>query len=118
MVNRPKNKGTAYETRKKNQWKSVFPKLTRASNNLKSWDLAGAPFPIECKHRKVWAIPEWTRALRGVAPGVGWMLLVAPGDGRKTEAPPEVCVMPMEMALMICQVAFDHEPNLLKDALG
>lgn len=117
MANPPKQKGTKLETAKLEQWKPVFPQLRRNTANAASYDLIGAGFPIEVKHRRKWEIPLWTRRLHSMNPR-GWMLFVKYGDSRLRDAPPEICVLPMDMAWLLFKVAYEHEPDLLADAFG
>jgi len=104
MSNPPKQKGTAFETSLLPQLQSIWPDISRAQTNNESNDFTG-PFPIEAKKRKSWAIPEWIRKIRKVAvDDAEWMIVVAPGDGRKLDAPPVIAVMPFEMAVRLLKV--------------
>ena len=100
MSNPPKQKGTKYETSLLSRFLvRVWPNIRRAEAGNKSNDFTG-PFPIEAKKRKTWQIPSWTRTLDEMSPGL-WMLMCGPGDSRKADAPPEITVMPTEMAIRL-----------------
>lgn len=80
-------KGTKFENEVLLGLRRVWPDADRAKAGNPSNDFHGVPFPVEAKHRKRWAIPDWVRKLRAVAGDDDrWALVVASGDRRAKDS--------------------------------
>lgn len=103
--NKPKKKGTAFETEVLRRLQAIWPEADRAKANNRSNDIVGVPFPVECKHRHRWELKDWIRRVRAVDPD-NWLIVVADGDRRKADAiPGEVAVVPFGHYLTLWQLA-------------
>lgn len=101
MANPSKSKGSQFERKIAERLRNVgFAGAFRKKDNAASNDIGGLPWPVECKKRATWAIPEWARAMRRLH-GDDWLLFVSPADTRRRDAPPELAVMPVEFALQL-----------------
>lgn len=115
---RPKDIGTEEETYMVEQYRHAGFKVSRASNNLASWDITvqHLPFPVEVKVRRAsMDIPGWVRDLKIAAdinekwfdgPHGLWLLHVKQGDMRKKEALGRITVMPNELYFDLLKKAY------------
>jgi len=86
-MSKARQKGTKFENELLEGLRKIWPDADRAKAGNPSNDFHGLPFPVEAKHRKTWAIPEWVRRIRAVAGGDHrWALVVASGDRRKADS--------------------------------
>ena len=98
MANPSKRAGTEGENWWLEKLQGIWPSVDRAKTNNPGNDFHGAPFPIEAKRTKTWLIPKWTRYLTELH-GDWWLLCVSPRDRRLKTAPPDIVVMPVEVAV-------------------
>lgn len=111
MANPSKSKGTKFENELLEDLRQVWPAADRAKANNPSDDFTGIPFPVEAKHRKAWAIRDWTRKLQQLSPG-RWLLCVADGDRRLTTSAPDFVVLPRPFAMELLRHKYGEQQAL------
>lgn len=109
MANPSKRTGTQGENWWLDKLREIWPDIDRAKTNNPGNDYHGQPLglAIESKRTKTWLIPKWTRYLRDLH-GDWWILLVSPRDRRLKSSPPDIVVMPADLALKLIAAAVDE----------
>ena len=101
MVNKSKRIGTGFENRVLSWLEEIwgnYPIVDRSGNATPGRDFSGTPpFAIEAKKWKRWRIASWARYLTGLHGPHNWILFAAPDDLRRSDAPPEVMVVPVSL---------------------
>lgn len=100
MANPSKRAGTEGENWWLEKLRLIWPDIDRAKTNNPGNDFHGQPpgLAIEAKRTKSWLIPKWTRYLTDLH-GDRWALVVSPRDRRLKSAPPDIVVLPADLAI-------------------
>ena len=111
MANPSKRTGTGYENRILEKLREVYgqARVERSPAGTPGRDFTGTQFPCEAKKGQVknWRIPSWIKYQRELH-GERWCLFVGPKDRRRSDQPPEVMIVPLDLGLDLLGAYLDQ----------